>query len=243
LNEIRISVVMATYNGALYVQAQVESLLSCLGSNDEIVVSDDGSSDATLAILRTLPDPRIRILPAGKRLGYQKNFERAILAAKGAFIFFSDQDDICLPKRIRESLAALSNADCVGGDAILVDQDLKILQQSHFAARRSRFSAFWLFVRPSVIGATMACRRDFLLQSLPFPAKVPHDMWLSVRAAWRGRLVIVQQPFILYRRHTAVVSLTGTSRRRGVHMIIKERWLLLCALVLGTGKTNDGPKT
>lgn len=238
MSERRISVVMATYNGALYVQAQVNSLLACLGPMDEIVVSDDGSSDATLGILRAIVDPRIRILPPGPRLGYQKNFQRAILAAKGDFIFFSDQDDICLPGRIANSLAALEKADCVGGDAILVDPELITLQESHFAARKAQFSAFRLFVRPAVIGATIACRRDFLLQSLPFPDAVPHDMWLSIRAAWRGRLAIVAEPFILYRRHEAAVSLTGMAQRRGLSLILAERWRLLVALVFGSGRID-----
>ena len=235
MTQKRISVVLASYNGAAWIGAQLASLLENLGPDDEIVVSDDGSSDATLEVLRAICDPRIHLLPPGPRLGYQKNFERAIHVAQGDVIFFSDQDDICLPERIPSSLQALEQADCVGGDARLVDADLKTIKPSHFDDRRARFGAWQMFVRPAVIGATMACRRDFLLASLPFPAEVPHDMWLSIRAARRGRLAIVETPFILYRRHGSAVSLTGTGRKRGLGAIVTERLRLLRALLFGSG--------
>lgn len=228
---VRISFVLASFNGAPYVEAQLRSILSVLTANDEIVVSDDGSTDNTLEIIRTIGDDRVQIVSSGERIGYQGNFQRAIAAARGRYIFFSDQDDICLPARLRASLDALSQYDCVCGDAIVVDQDLNELFPSYFAQRKAQFSAFQLFIRPSVIGATMACRRDFIIANMPFPRNVPHDMWLSLRAATRGRLAVVTGPFILYRRHESAHSTTGTSRRRTIRQIVSERARLLTALV------------
>lgn len=232
MQPIRITVVMATYNGARYLPEQINSLLAALGPNDEIVVSDDSSTDETRRVVSANTDPRIHLLPAGPRLGYQGNFQRAIRASRGQFIFFSDQDDLCLPQRIGNSLAALEDADCVCGDAILVDQDLVVLQPSFFAAREARFSALRLFIRPAVIGATMACRRDFVMKNLPFPPKVPHDMWLSIRSARRGRLAVSREPFILYRRHAATASITGNSaQHRSLPKILAERLRLAWALL------------
>ncbi|MFL0415870.1 glycosyltransferase, partial [Sphingomonas sp. 179-A 2A2 NHS] len=173
MSNVRISFVVATYNGAAYVTQQLNSILGSLGPNDEIVISDDGSTDATVAQIRTIDDPRIRLIIGRERLGYQGNFARAIAAARGAYIFFSDQDDVCLPERVPLSLARLQQASCVCGDAIVVDAALSPLQDSHFAARRARFGAIWLFARPAVIGATLACTRPFLLANLPFPEGVP----------------------------------------------------------------------
>jgi glycosyltransferase involved in cell wall biosynthesis len=231
VSDIRISFVVATYNGAAHVEAQLASILQFLGPNDEIVVSDDGSSDDTVARVTAMADPRIHMIVGDRRLGYQGNFARAIAACRGSSIFFSDQDDICLPKRIPESLDKLAHASCVCGDAVVVDANLSPVQPSYFEIRHARFGALSLFLRPSVIGATMACRRDFLLASLPFPEGVPHDMWLSVRAARRGELTVVAIPFILYRRHQTALSATGAASRRPLVSRVWERLLLLAALV------------
>lgn len=233
MTDIRVSFVLASYNGAHYIADQLSSILAELGPEDEIIVSDDGSTDLTVECVRNVGDPRIRLIAGGERLGYQGNFARAIAVARGSYIFFSDQDDICLPARVPASLAMLEHSACVCGDAIVVDATLQPLQESHFAARRARFSAMWLFFRPAVIGATLACRRDFLLAHLPFPKDIPHDMWLSIQAVRRGQLSVVSEPFILYRRHGSAVSATGSVSTRAIRKRLRERYLLLKALVGG----------
>lgn len=229
---VRISVVLASYNGGHFIEAQLRSLLAALDADDEIVVSDDGSTDDTRGVVEAVKDRRIRLLPAGPRLGYQENFARAISSARGKYIFFSDQDDICLPNRIEQSLAALATAACVCGDATVVDADLQIISPSYFQLRRPRgFSAWHLLAKPAAIGATMACRREFVEAALPFPRSIPHDHWLSVLAASRRQLKVVPAPFILYRRHAGVASFTSTRSRRSLSTILFERirlgWALL----------------
>lgn len=231
MTEVRISFVVASYNGAPYIEEQLRSILTSLGPNDEIVVSDDGSSDATIERVEAIDDPRIRLLPRGERLGYQGNFARAIAASHGEYIFFSDQDDVCLPARIPQSLAALEHSPCVCGDAVVVDATLSPLQESHFKARRARFDLPSLFIRPSVIGATVACRRNFIEGCLPFPKEVPHDMWIAIQAKRRGGLAVVREPFILYRRHPSVVSATASTSNRAISVRLKERLRLLAAVV------------
>lgn len=235
MTKVRISFVVATYNGAAYVGEQLASILNSLGDDDEVVVSDDDSADDTLAKVAAVGDPRIRILRGGPRLGYQRNFERAIGAARGEYIFFSDQDDVCLPARVPKSLAALAEVSCVCGDAIVVDQELRRIYDSHFSEREAEFGPMMLFIRPSVIGATMACRKEFLMRNLPFPYGVPHDMWLSIRARLHRELAIVHEPFILYRRHRTALSATGTTRQRPFNVRAVERFRLAWALLFGSG--------
>lgn len=230
MSDIRVSFVLASFNGAMHIEAQARSILASMGPDDEIVVSDDGSTDQTLQILHAIGDERIRFAPSGPRLGYQRNFQRAIKASRGRFIFFADQDDICLNMRVPASLDALSMYDCVCGDAVVVDQELNQIASSFFALRKARFGAFRLFLRPAVIGATMACRREFVMANMPFPSDVPHDMWLSIRAALQGRLHAEPEAFILYRRHEKALSATGTKRSRNLLRILFERTRLLLAL-------------
>src|SRR5687767_8891539 len=103
----RVSVCMATFNGARFVEAQVESILRELRPDDELVVSDDGSSDATLDKVRRFSDARVRILAAG-RLGVAPNFEHALRHARGDCIFLSDQDDVWLPGKVELMCKALA---------------------------------------------------------------------------------------------------------------------------------------
>ena len=93
-NNMKISVCIATYNGAKYIEEQVQSILYQLSEKDEIINSDDGSKDNTLAIIKSLNDARIKVIHNTLKHGLVSNFENAIKHADGDYIFLSDQDDI-----------------------------------------------------------------------------------------------------------------------------------------------------
>lgn len=90
-----ISVCIATYNGEKYLEEQLDSILPQLDSRDELIISDDGSKDATLAIIKryTAQDQRIKFFK-GPGKGVIANFEFAINQSQGEFIFLADQDDV-----------------------------------------------------------------------------------------------------------------------------------------------------
>ncbi|MCE4526993.1 glycosyltransferase, partial [Escherichia coli] len=131
---------MATYNGGEYVYTQLNSILKQLGRNDELIISDDGSTDNTINIIEKYNDPRIKLIrhdrgwldpktPLLSRV--KKNFEEAIRLATGEFIFLSDQDDIWLPGRVEECLAEFKNGfDLIVCDCIVTDKN-KILFSSY----------------------------------------------------------------------------------------------------------------
>ena len=80
-----ISVCMATYNGEKYVRQQVDSILCQLSAEDELIVSDDGSKDDTLAILKSFSDPRVHIFINEGKHGFVGNFSNALSRAKGDY--------------------------------------------------------------------------------------------------------------------------------------------------------------
>jgi len=84
---------MATFNGERYLKEQLDSILSQLGDEDELIISDDGSSDKTLEIIHAYKDKRIRFFH-NRRKGIANNFENALSRARGEFIFLADQDDV-----------------------------------------------------------------------------------------------------------------------------------------------------
>lgn len=105
-----VSIALATYNAGEYLHAQMASLLAQTYSDIEIVIADDGSDDATFALLKryVTQDPRIRLLPQSQRLGFNLNFMRCFRACRGQLISPCDQDDIWSPDKTGKLAAACS---------------------------------------------------------------------------------------------------------------------------------------
>ncbi len=202
-----ISVCMATYNGAKYVAEQVDSILSQLGPEDELVISDDGSGDGTLEILEqyTHKDSRIRVLHHNQGC-YTKNFENAIRSTRGDYIFLSDQDDIWLPDKVRVYVEWFekTGVDFLVSNATLVDGDKKPLGDTAFQKGNTRKGFIHNLLHTSYIGACMAFKRKVLRRFLPIPGKpkyIAHDYWLACVCELYYKTELIQEPLILYRRH------------------------------------------
>jgi glycosyltransferase involved in cell wall biosynthesis len=226
------SVVLASCDGEKFIDEQLDSILPQLAPRDEVVVSDDASTDGTLQIIARRRDPRIRVLANGSRIGYVANFQRAIGASRGDSIFFSDQDDVWLPHKVSTLDVAMQRSGCVASDAMVVDDRLQVLHASFFEWRGARrFSGLAIYLKPPIVGATVACRREYLERLLPFPRGIPHDFWLTLNAACDGTLTVVREPLILYRRHAKALSVTGTDRHRSFGTITAERFRLMSAML------------
>mgnify|MGYP003392825684 CR=1 FL=1 len=98
-----ISVCIATYNGEKYIGEQIASILKQLNANDEVIISDDGSTDATLSIIKTFQDPRIRVILGPQKHSPTLNFENVLHHAQGDYIFLSDQDDVWKTNKVAKN--------------------------------------------------------------------------------------------------------------------------------------------
>ena len=112
-----ISVCVATYNGEKFIREQIESILCQLSSDDEIIVSDDGSTDGTIVIINCIGDKRIRIIEGPRKHSPTFNFENALKEAKGDYIFLADQDDVWKTNKVEVCMKWLQKYDCVVSDA------------------------------------------------------------------------------------------------------------------------------
>ncbi|MBQ3839590.1 MAG: glycosyltransferase family 2 protein [Fibrobacter sp.] len=230
-----ISVCMATYNGGKFICEQLESILSQLPTDAEVIVADDGSTDDTLAIVNSFGDGRIRVLPAEKHLGVIYNYERALQASKGEFIFLVDQDDIWLPGKVEKVLAALKDADLVIHDAWMLRPSepsgsswVRTGKLSDIRPYRKGLFANWW--KNCYTGNCMAFRRLVLDKAFPFPKNLPmHDQWLGLVAEKFFRVSYVAETLIEYRQHSDNATHIGRSPA-GVFQKIKWRFDLARAL-------------
>jgi glycosyltransferase involved in cell wall biosynthesis len=224
---------MATYDGGRWVREQLGSILRQLGPEDEVVVTDDGSTDDTLEVVRSFGDPRVRILTGGFASPV-RNFEHALRHARGELVALSDQDDVWLDGRVallRARLAAAPGAvHRVALDAVVVDEEGRTLAPSLFARIGAGPGLLKNVYDNTYVGCCLAFTRPLLELALPFPPRIPmHDMWLGLLAERFGTVEFVRAPTLLYRRHGA--NATSLQRRFRPVVQLRRRWDLATSLL------------
>ena len=209
---------MASYNGGKYIEEQLKSILKQLKEDDEVIVSDDGSTDNTLEAVRSFHDDRIKIFINQGEHGYTKNFENALNQAAGDVIFISDQDDVWMDDKVEKCLAALQDHGLVIHDATMTDENLNVTAASHFEKYDVKDGFWHAFVRTRYTGACMAFTREFMVKRvLPFPKEqkyCPYDYWLAYLGLFYHEAVVLHEPLILYRRHEGTALNAGAYSTR-----------------------------
>lgn len=198
-----ISVCLATFNGESFIQQQVDSILVQLSSLDELIVSDDGSTDNTIKIINSINDSRIKIY-FNKEKGYVSNFENSLFHAKGDIIFLSDQDDIWVENKIEICLEHLKKVDLVVSDCKIIDGSDKILFDSFYELRKPKITCVGNLLKFGFLGCCLAFRATILKKALPFPSNrklCTHDNWLFLIGACLYSYKVLNNKLILYRRH------------------------------------------
>lgn len=135
-----ISVCMASYNGELYIQEQIRSILSQLSRQDELVVVDDASTDRTKERVIEFDDPRIKLVEHVRNRGVVETFEEAVQIATGEILFLSDGDDIWAPDKLTNVLQAFAEtprAQVVVTGLNLIDGDGKMLDRDDYLKHRT----------------------------------------------------------------------------------------------------------
>lgn len=219
-----VSVALCTHNGARFIGEQIRSICLQTLLPDEIVISDDASTDDSITLakralqdcLRSRPGIaiKLRILQNDSPLRVTKNFEAAVAACQGKFIALCDQDDVWHPQRLARMLGEFDRRPDVAllhSNARLVGANLEGLGQSLFEALEVKSSelkriheghAFDVFLRRNLAtGATTIFRRDLLRAALPFPTEWVHDEWLAIIASATGGVDVVEEMLIDYRQH------------------------------------------
>ena len=222
-----ISVCMTTYNGERFLKEQLDSILQQLSVNDEIVISDDGSTDGTLDIVKSYDDSRIKLLHHNKNkqkytFSYTTvNMQNALRHANGEYIFMADQDDVWLPDKVQIMLQYCRDYDLVLADCLDVDANLQILCDSHFKLYNAKSGILHNLIGPCCyLGSNMCFRRSLLNVFMDIPENVPHDLWIGMMTELRGKLILIPEKTMLYRRHETNVSGMNNRLLRGRSNVI-----------------------
>ena len=224
-----ISVCIATYNGERFIREQIDSILRQLSSDDEIIVSDDGSTDNTISIINSIDDKRIRVIEGPRKQSPTSNFECALKASKGDFIFMSDQDDVWKPNKVNICMEWLQRYDCVVSDAEVTDSSLNPLYPSLYAIMQVKqgriYNTIW---KNGYTGCCMAFRRNVLEASFPFPKDIPmHDIWIGNVAAYKYNVKFIPDTLIYFRRHEDTTSCNGKGSKYSIWQQMKFRWSVI----------------
>lgn len=213
-----VSVALCTHNGARFVEEQVRSILNQTQPPDEVVLSDDASTDGTAELVESMwatldAAPVLVVLRNSVPLGVSRNFQQAAERCTSDLIALSDQDDVWEPRRIELMSARLSDdpsLDLLFTDATLVDSNglptgtlfgaLEIDSRDLEEVRRG--DAFPVLLRRNLVtGATTIFRRRLLLSAVPFPAVWVHDEWLAIIAAATSKIDWMPDRLVMYRQH------------------------------------------
>lgn len=227
-----ISVCMATYNGEKYIKEQLESILCQLASDDEVIISDDGSKDSTLDIIESLHDNRIKVFENEGRHGVVPNFENAIKRASGDYIFLSDQDDVWAQNKVVIVLSYLKRYDFISHNAEMIDSEGHSLNIDYFSIRKTQYGFWNNLYRMGYLGCCMAFKRKCLDVVLPFPKDILwHDMWITANLHLYFHGIIIQDCLLRYRRHGNNASPSGEKSTYSIGFKIKYRLFIIYNLL------------
>jgi glycosyltransferase involved in cell wall biosynthesis len=203
-----ISICMAVKNGDRFIKEQIESILPQLGGDDEIVISDDRSTDNTVAIINSYGDSRIKIVN-NPGIGLIANFENCLKASRGEYIFLADQDDVWLNHKIATMTTYLANFDLVVSDCLIYNEKIGLDKKSFFEVNQSGKGLIRNLIRNSYMGCCMAFHRKVLEKAVPFPEKIPiHDLWIGLIGELYFKTAFIPDRLVYHRRHSTNASST-----------------------------------
>lgn len=227
-----ISVCMATYNGSKYLKEQIDSILNQLSDDDELVISDDHSTDCTRSIIESYQDIRIKLFLNELDKGVTRNFENALLHSHGDIIFLADQDDVWFPNKIEEMKMFLVDGgyDLIMSNCCLTDSSLNVVKKKFYdeqwPMKKSLISNIY---KCACLGCCLAFTRKTLNIILPFPSKVfLHDLWIFLFAIANLNVGYLERPLMFYRRHCQTVTFAG---RKSKNMFLFKMYFRTCAVV------------
>ena len=239
MNGVYAEILLATYNGEKYVGAQIDSILAQKDVRWHLTVSDDGSTDGTVAILedyvRRYPD-RIARHISGKRFGNARDhFFYLMKNCDAPYMLFCDQDDVWYEEKVGKTLAALEQAEEAHGkeepvlaftDQTPTDENLVPLapslmryQQQYADEIDYRALMMQNVVTGGAAGINLALAK-LAARCIDEKQTIMHDWWLGIVAARFGQMVYIDEPLSDYRQHGS--NSVGAKDVRSIEHVMRK---------------------
>lgn len=246
-----VDVIMATYNGELYVEQQIESILRCFeninGYKCRLLVSDDASTDKTLSVIQGIDDKRVQVISSDRVGGPVKNFSRLLKYTDADYVFFADQDDVWNDNKLKKFMERFilleshgkNKAIAIYSDVMLVDENLKVIASSMMDSQRifKEPTLMELIVSNSVTGCAMSINRAMveMVKNELSEKIIMHDWFISLVAKSCGFLSYIPETTVLYRQHSA--NQVGSKSYSLTNKLSPKK--MVSFLKISTGNIND----
>jgi glycosyltransferase involved in cell wall biosynthesis len=210
---------MCTYNGAHYLDEQLNSICGQHRPPDEIVICDDQSTDSTPQILETFQSRApfsVRLVSNSARLGSTSNFDKAIRLCSGDIIALADQDDIWKEeklKRLESVFLSDPGVTYIFSDGDVIDErgrpvGCSMWESLGFSSASlctdfDKSQVAFLLKHNVATGAAMAFRSSLTTMAWPIPTTWLHDHWVALLGSTFGRGTAYPDRLIMYRQHQA----------------------------------------
>ncbi len=205
---MRVSIAIATFNGADYLEEQLDSFTKQIRLPDEVIVSDDCSTDKTIEIIKTFAKKapfEVKLYQNSKNIGFAKNFEKCIKNTTGDIVFLSDQDDFWHEDKISRVLEVASQCPTTW----LFMNDTEICHSDMRSTRLTKLGqilSLGLSEKEFNTGCCMAIRRELIDIALPIPEYESHDNWIGYLAEVFATKKVIPIVLQKYRRHSKNTS-------------------------------------
>lgn len=241
VDEPRISVCMASYNGADFIEVQIRSILMQLGSGDELIVVDDASSDSTARVIVDLQDPRIVLVVNSVNRGHVRAFESSLSLARGEIILLADQDDVWAPGRVDVMQGLLLSASVCATSFTEFPAIRGGVTRGFKGQRVARSSVVYKLLTGggAYFGCAMGMNASMLNVILPIPQWVEaHDHWLALSGAVCGGVAESSDITVFRRLHGG--NLTPRTSRPIARRILSRLHMVRSLVVLRIRRLKCG---
>jgi glycosyltransferase involved in cell wall biosynthesis len=230
-----IAVLMAAYNGAQYLNEQIDSILNQTLPPATIIVSDDGSDDGTITILeKYAAEEKIKFIKNDTRRGVVGNFINCLHQLPAGYYFaLSDQDDIWHPNKLEESFHALQKIEhkdqpcMVYSDLCLIDAKKNIINKSfrnELGHHKYKHCLETLLFGNFVLGCTTLCNytlKDYII-GMPIHPSFNHDAWMALVSYTFGQTYNIDKALVDYRQHSSNVTIRTHSKKTVLNRYINH---------------------
>ena len=240
-NNIVVSVALTTFNGERFIRQQLQSVLNQTYTNLELIISDDGSTDATIDIIKEFQTnwPNVHFFVNTKGKGIKRNFENALEHCNGIYIALCDQDDYWVQDKIEKMVSKMDQYALVYHDSLFINEEGESLNKN-ISGKLNCYTGHnpeVFLLHNCISGHATLFHRKLLTIALPFPESRYHDWWLAFIAASNGGVVYLPEVLVHYRQHQK--SKTDILKRKKDFKHQKEitkykeelEWYSQCAMV------------